>query len=70
MHQFDAPDPPNGTTTTYSPEALAVATHKQDSLALQLLIFLLMLTLLMVWRFKFRKYFFLHETGVSLVLGL
>ena len=38
--------------------------------ALQILVFLLMLTLLTVWRFKIRKYFFLHETGVSMVMGL
>ena len=35
----------------------------------QLLVFLLMLTLLTVWRFKVRKYFFLHETGVSMLIG-
>eukprot|EP00051_Salpingoeca_urceolata_P025863 m.471454 g.471454 ORF g.471454 m.471454 type:complete len:590 (+) comp20375_c4_seq1:149-1918(+) len=44
--------------------------HKTDSVSLLILMVLLLLTVLTIWRFKLRRYRFLHETGVSMILGI
>ena len=41
-----------------------------DSESLLILLFLLMLTVLVIWRFRLRRYRFLHESGVSIILGI
>eukprot|EP00045_Choanoeca_perplexa_P011700 m.124945 g.124945 ORF g.124945 m.124945 type:complete len:605 (+) comp15727_c0_seq1:156-1970(+) len=51
-------------------ERQAEAQHTTDSFLILILLGLLFVTILLVWRFKVKRYLFIHETGVSLVLGL
>eukprot|EP00730_Choanoeca_flexa_P019096 TRINITY_DN9314_c0_g1_i1.p1 TRINITY_DN9314_c0_g1~~TRINITY_DN9314_c0_g1_i1.p1 ORF type:complete len:602 (+),score=150.90 TRINITY_DN9314_c0_g1_i1:132-1937(+) len=44
--------------------------HTTDSFLILILLGLLFVTILLVWRFKVKRYIFIHETGVSLILGL
>eukprot|EP00055_Hartaetosiga_balthica_P013817 m.72641 g.72641 ORF g.72641 m.72641 type:complete len:658 (-) comp8391_c0_seq1:111-2084(-) len=55
--------------TTLDPEAKSDKQHTTDSQVLLLLLLLLFLTILVIWRFKVKRVKFLHETGVSLLIG-
>lgn len=78
-HLLEVPSPtadpslPLATTTTafvVDAEKLAEETHTTDSRTMLILLFLLFLTMLVAWMFKVRRYRFLHETGVSMLLGI
>eukprot|EP00049_Salpingoeca_infusionum_P026298 m.24870 g.24870 ORF g.24870 m.24870 type:complete len:621 (-) comp8649_c0_seq1:223-2085(-) len=56
--------------TTVEPEEVADINHETDSKVLLMLAFLLFITTLVIWKFKARRLRFIHETGVSLLIGL
>jgi len=53
---------------SYSPTALVLACRRTR--VAQILLLLLFLTMLVAWMFRVRRYRFLHETGVSMILGV
>jgi len=44
--------------------------HQVDNLLLFIYIFLLILTILLIWLFKYIKINYIHETGVAIIFGL
>eukprot|EP01147_Barroeca_monosierra_P004948 gene4948-8728_t len=58
------------TTTQFNEEEMSEKQHAVDSKVLLLVLALLFLTSLVIWKFKVKRYAFIHETGVSLIIGL